>query len=136
MCSSDLELFEHPDYATAEARAKNRAPLNALLNEAFAKKPTDEWVAILNKAGVPCGPIYRMDQVFADAQAKHIGAAAEVAHPRLGTLRLINQPVKLSRTPAKLAAATPERGQHTTEVLRELGYSDTKIDELKKKGIL
>jgi formyl-CoA transferase len=130
------ELFEHPDYKTAEGRAQNRAPLNALLNEAFAKKTTDEWVAILNKAGVPCGPIYRMDQVFADAQAQHVGAAAEVVHPRLGPLRLINQPVKLSRTPAKLAAATPERGQHTAEVLREIGYADSTIDELKRKGIL
>jgi len=130
------ELAEHPDYRTAEGRAKNRVPLNALLNEAFAKKKTDEWVAILNQAGVPCGPIYRMDQVFADAQAQHIGAAAEVAHPRLGTLRLINQPVKLSRTPAKLATATPERGQHTAEVLREIGYAEARIDELKGKGIL
>jgi len=130
------ELFEHPDYKSAEARATNRAPLNALLNEAFAKKTTDAWVAILNKAGVPCGPIYRMDQVFADAQAQHIGAAAEVRHPRLGRLRLINQPVRLSRTPATLATATPERGQHTAEVLREIGYAESKIDELKNRGIV
>ena len=91
---------------------------------------------IFNQAGVPCGPIYRMDQVFADPQVKHMQAAAEVAHPRLGKLRLINQPVKLSRTPAKLATATPERGEHTEEVLLELGFDAAAIKKLKSEGIV
>ncbi len=130
------DLFEHPDFRKAEDRAKNRAALNAELNKAFAGKPSEHWVAVLNKAGVPCGPIYGMDKVFADAQAQHVGAAAEVEHPRLGRLRLINQPVKLSRTPARLAAATPERGEHTDEVLLDAGYTRDEIAALRNRKII
>jgi formyl-CoA transferase len=130
------DLFEHPDFKTAEARAKNRKSLNAELNKGFAKKKSTEWVEILNKGGVPCGPIYRMDEVFADAQAIHMQAAAEVQSKKLGKLRLINQPVKLSRTPAKLAAASPERGEHTEEVLRELGFDSSEITAFKTEGIV
>ena len=127
------ELFAHPEYGTAEARAQNRKALNAELNRGFAKKKSAEWVGILNSAGVPCGPIYSMDQVFADPQVRHLQAAAEVEHRSLGRLRLINQPVKLSRTPAKLTVASPERGEHTDEVLREAGYSDAQISEFRSK---
>ena len=131
-----LDLFEHPDYKTAEARAKNRTALNEALNQGFAAKTSGEWIEILNKAGVPCGPIYRMDQVFADPQVKHVQAAAEVEHRKLGKLRLINQPVKLSRTPARLVAATPERGEHTEEVLREAGYSDSEISDFRTRKVV
>ncbi|MEK6246245.1 MAG: CoA transferase [Pseudomonadota bacterium] len=130
------ELFEHPDFGTAEARAKNRKALNEALNQGFAAKTSAEWVETLNKAGVPCGPIYRMDQVFADPQVKHVQATAEVEHRKLGKLRLINQPVKLSRTPARLVAATPERGEHTEEVLLDLGFSNIEIKRLKSEGIV
>jgi len=130
------ELFERPDFKTAEARAQNRKSLNAELNKGFARKKSAEWVEILNAAGVPCGPIYSMDQVFADPQVKHVQAAAEVEHKKLGRIRLINQAVKLSRTPAKLAAATPERGEHTEEVLREAGYSDSEISEFRTRKVV
>ena len=125
------ELFEHPDFRTAEARAQNRKSLNAELNMGFAAKKSAEWVEILNAAGVPCGPIYSMDQVFADPQVRHLQAAAEVEHRKFGRIRLINQPVRLSRTPAKLAAASPERGEHTEEVLRDAGYSDGEISDFR-----
>jgi formyl-CoA transferase len=93
-------------------------------------------VEILNRAGVPCGPIYRMDEVFADPQVRHLQVAAEVDHPKLGKYRIVNQPVKLSRTPAQLVTATPERGAHTDEVLREAGYDDAAIESLRKEGIV
>ena len=131
-----MDLFEHADFKTAEARAKNRKALNQALNQGFAKKKSAEWIEILNQAGVPCGPIYRMDEVFADPQVTHVQAAVEIEHRRLGKLRLINQPVKLSRTPAKLSAASPERGEHAEEVLLELGFDKTEIADLKSKGIV
>jgi crotonobetainyl-CoA:carnitine CoA-transferase CaiB-like acyl-CoA transferase len=131
-----MDLFEHADFKTAEARARNREALNKELNAGFRKKKSSEWVEILNKGGVPCGPIYKMDEVFADPQVKHVGAAAEVTHKKLGKLRLINQPVKLSRTPAKLVAATPERGEHTEEVLIEIGFSADDVKSFKSKGIV
>jgi len=130
------ELVEHPDFKNAEDRARNRKALNQEMARGLATKPSTEWVEIFNKAGVPCGPIYRMDQVFADPQVKHMQAAAEVAHPRLGTLRLINQPVKLSRTPAKLATATPDRGEHTEEILLEMGFNSQEVKKLKSEGIV
>jgi formyl-CoA transferase len=130
------ELFEHPDFSTAEARARNRKSLNAELNKSFARKTSAEWVEILNRAGVPSGPIYRMDQVFADPQVKHVEAAKEVASRTLGKLRLINQPVRLSRTPANLLTASPERGEHNDEVLQEIGLSAGEIETLRKEKII
>jgi formyl-CoA transferase len=130
------ELFEHPDFRAAEDRAKNRKVLNETLNAAFAKKTSAEWVELLNRAGVPCGPIYRMDQVFADPQVRHLQAAVEVPRRQGGMLRLINQPVKLSRTPAKLVAASPERGEHTDEVLSELGFDKKSIEKLKSEKVV
>ena len=130
------DLFEHADYKTAEARAKNRKTLNEQLAQGFRKKTSAEWVEIMNKAGVPSGPIYRMDQVFADPQVKHVQAAAEVQSRKLGKLRLINQPVKLSRTPAKLVTASPERGEHNEEVLSEIGFSSEDVKKLKNEGII
>ena len=131
-----MDLFGHSDFKTAEARAKNRQALNKELNAGFAKKKSSEWVEILNAGGVPCGPIYRMDEVFADPQVQHVQAAAEVQSRKLGKLRLINQPVKLSRTPAKLLAASPERGEHTEEVLRDLGFSPDDVKKFKTEGIV
>jgi formyl-CoA transferase len=130
------ELIEDAQFKTAEDRAKNRKGLNKVMTDSLAAKTSSEWVAIFNKAGVPCGPIYRMDQVFADAQVKHMQVRAEVPHARLGRLGLINQPVKLSRTPAKLVAASPERGEHTDEVLRELGFQDSEISDFKTHKII
>ena len=130
------DLLEHPDYKDANSRAKNRKNLNAVLDEILLAKTSAEWVEILNAAGVPCGPIYTMDQVFADPQVRHMGIASPVEHPRLGTLHILAQAVRLSRTPATMAAASPERGGHSEEILREAGYDATEIEQFKTKGII
>jgi len=130
------DLLDHPDFSSAESRAKNRKALNEAMTRSLKTKTSAEWVEIMNKGGVPCGPIYRMDEVFADPQVKHMKVRAEVDHPRLGKLGLISQPVKLSRTPAKLLAASPERGEHTEEVLLEIGFDMNEIKEMKSKGIV
>jgi crotonobetainyl-CoA:carnitine CoA-transferase CaiB-like acyl-CoA transferase len=125
------ELLERADFKDERDRATNRVALNAELNATFGKKTTAEWIAILNEAGVPSGPIYSADQVFADPQVQHLKAAATVRHTRLGELRLVNQPIGLSRTPASLKTATPELGEHTAEILRELGFDDTDLARLR-----
>jgi len=123
-------------FRSNEKRAENRAAINAELNAALAAKTSAEWIETFNKIGVPCGPIYRMDQVFADPQVQHLGAAAEVEHPKLGRFKILNQPVKLSRTPAQIKTATPEIGTHTDEILVELGYRGKDIEALRAKGVV
>ncbi|MDA0225779.1 MAG: CaiB/BaiF CoA-transferase family protein [Proteobacteria bacterium] len=130
------ELAANPDFATQPLRAKNRKPLNAAIAEATSRQSIAHWIDVLNKAGVPCGPIYAMNQVFDDPQVKHIGAAATVRHPRLGEFRVVNQAVKLSRTPASMASASPEIGEHTAEVLGELGYDAAGIARLRTEKVI
>ncbi|HEY5638226.1 MAG TPA: CaiB/BaiF CoA-transferase family protein [Burkholderiales bacterium] len=130
------DLATNADFATQPLRAKNRKSLNAAIADATVKQPVAHWIEVLNKAGVPCGPIYAMNQVFDDPQVKHIGAAATVKHPRLGEFRLVNQAVKLSRTPASMACATPELGEHTAEVLGELGYDAAGIARLRAEKVI
>ena len=126
------DLLQRAEFEGGANRAKNRKALNAELNAALSAKKSEEWISILNAAGVPCGPIYNMDQVFADPQVQHIQAAAKVKHPVLGEIRVVNQAVGLSRTPATMASATPEIGQHTDEVLAEVGYSAADIARLRR----
>ena len=126
-----IDLIDNPDYNDGRQRSKNRQALNLALDAALAKKNSAEWIDIINRAGVPCGPIYTMDQVFADPQVQHIKASAPVTHPTLGEINLISPPITMSRTPAALVRAAPELGEHTDAVLRELGYDDAKIASLR-----
>jgi crotonobetainyl-CoA:carnitine CoA-transferase CaiB-like acyl-CoA transferase len=128
------DLLAMPEFKNNESRAGNRDALNRILNEEFSRQKSAHWIDELNNASVPCGPIYKMDEVFADPQVRHLKAAAEVSHPRLGKFKVLSQVVKLSRTPAAIVTPTPEMGQHTEEILRELEYSDKEISGLKEKG--
>ena len=130
------ELCEQPEFAREIDRAKNRRELNAAIAAITATKTTAEWVELLNAAGVPSGPIYSLDQVFADPQVRHLEAAAQVTHPTLGPIEVVNQAVKLSRTPAALAEAAPDRGAHTEEVLRELGFDDAAIERFRANKVI
>jgi formyl-CoA transferase len=130
------DMLEDPQFKGLQKRAENRAKLNLLLNESLSKKTSAEWIEILNTASVPCGPIYNVGQVFSDAQVKHLAAATAVEHPKLGKFDVLAQPARLSRTPGKVVAPTPEIGEHTDEVLRELKYSEQEIDKLHKGGVV
>src|SRR5437764_1276534 len=129
--AGDKELASHPDFATVPLRAKNRAALIAHLNDLVRSKPSAYWVEQLNKAGVPCGPINTIDQVFADPQVKHLGIRRPVDHPKIGTFDIVGQPIHMSAFPQpERLRPTPDQGQHTDEVLRELGYDAAAIKEL------
>ncbi|MSQ52312.1 MAG: CoA transferase [Betaproteobacteria bacterium] len=125
-----------PEYASDPLRVKNRKALNADLNAVLAARTCTEWINALNDASVPCGPIYNIDQVFDDPQVKHLGIAASVKHPVLGEIRMQNQPVKLSRTPGRVAVPTPELGEHTEEVLGSIGYGKDQIDLLRREKVI
>ncbi len=130
------ELITHPDFVDFRLRSKNRKALNKLIAEKTVTKTSAEWVELLNKAGVPSGPIYTIDQMFNDPQIKHIGLAQTVEHPTLGKMELVGQGVNLGTTPVKLRMATPERGQHNDEILKGLGYSEKEIASLKERKVI
>src|SRR5262249_27429287 len=99
-------------------------------------RPTAFWIEHLNAAGVPAGPVYTVDKVFEDPQVKHLRLARAVDHPTLGTLDLVGQPVKFSDCDAGPRTAAPEIGEHTDEILHELGYDTAEIATLKTNNII
>ncbi len=130
------DLLRDPRFADEGLRSKNRVPINAAIAETLRRRGSREWVELLNKAGVPCGPVYRIDETFADPQVRHLGMARPVRHPTLGEIALVAQPVTLERTPSRMATAAPERGEHTVPVLHGLGYDDEEIAKLCRAGAL
>jgi len=124
------ELLEHPDYRSNALRSKNRDALNAAIEAKTVNKSSAEWIEAFNKAGVPSGPIYSIDQMFADPQVKHLGIAQSATKPNGEEQIFVGQPVVLSRTPSKIVATPPEQGQHTDEVLKEFGFADNEIAAL------
>jgi formyl-CoA transferase len=129
-------LLEDPLFADDAARSTNRLALNQAISKVTKQRSSADLIEELNKAGVPCGPINRMDEVFADPQVQHLGMAAPVHHGSLGEIAVVNQAVKLSRTPGHIAHPTPDKGEHTEEVLREYGYDDQSIAEFRARKIV
>ena len=129
-------LAEDPRFVDAAARRKNRKEIHAALSVHTRTRTTNEWVERLNAAGVPSGPVYSIDQTFADPQVKHIGMAATVQHPTRGKMDLIGQPVRFHRTPWRMRNASPEFGEHTDAILAGLGYDQAEIAALRTTGIV
>jgi crotonobetainyl-CoA:carnitine CoA-transferase CaiB-like acyl-CoA transferase len=126
------ELLQNPDFETGALRSKNRDAVNAAIEQRTKGKPSAEWIAIFNKAGVPCGPIYSIDQMFDDPQVKHLAIAQSATRPSGDEQTFVSQPVTLSRTPSTMVVTPPAQGQHTDEVLKEFGFADGEIAELHK----
>ena len=130
------ELMRHPDYASSAARSRNRDALNAAIERRLIARSSAEWIERLNAAGVPCGPINAIDQTFADPQVQHLGVVQTVETADRGSLPMVGQPMSLSRTPSRLAAPPPERGQHTDEVLAAFGFSEQEIADLHRGKVI
>jgi formyl-CoA transferase len=129
-------LLEDERYADGASRSIHRDALNAAIETYTQGYTSAELIDLLNAAGVPCGPIYSVDQVFDDPQVKHLGMAQPVAHPELGEIHLVAQPFTLSGHANKLRTATPARGQDTDAVLADLGYSPNDIESMRQAHIV
>lgn len=130
-------LRDHPNYQTTESRTAYRKEINEAISQVTSEFTVVELVEKLNASGVPCGPIYTIAQAFEDPQVKHLRMTRPVKHRELGEMRLLRSPINLSAFPHPdyFHQAAPDNGEHTFEVLRELGYDDDAINQLKEKGV-
>jgi crotonobetainyl-CoA:carnitine CoA-transferase CaiB-like acyl-CoA transferase len=125
-------IAQNPNYQSGASRSAHRDALNAEIGSYLIGRTSAEWIECLNQAGVPCGPIYAIDQMFADPQVEHLRMAQTVTKKNKSKMRLVAQPVTLSRTPSRFAAPPPELGEHTDSVLKEFGFKPKEIAALHK----
>jgi crotonobetainyl-CoA:carnitine CoA-transferase CaiB-like acyl-CoA transferase len=129
------ELRQDPRFATRQARIKHYQDLNDILVAVLKTGPRQDWLKRLQDAGVPCAPINSLDEVFADEQVEWLGMVQEVVHPTQGSMRLIGNGVRLDGQ-QPLVLAPPLLGEHTDEILAELGYADREIQQLRDQQVV
>lgn len=129
-------LLERQEYADAPSRFANRDALRKKLEERLQERASEEWIALLNDVGVPCGPINTIDKTFDDPQVRHLGIAQAVEHPELGEIRLVGQPVHLASVDQHIRSAAPGHGEHTAMLLAELGYDDSETESFREAGVV
>ncbi len=130
------DMHDHPDFCNGAQRSINRNGVNAAIEEYTVTKTSAEWIEIMTEAGVPCGPIYNIGEMFADPQVEHVGIKHPVEHPELGAMNLVGQAINLSRYQPRTGMPTPDTGQHTDDVLTGIGFDSDVIADLKSRGIV
>jgi crotonobetainyl-CoA:carnitine CoA-transferase CaiB-like acyl-CoA transferase len=136
------ETIGHPDWLEKEewktqaGRSKARKEINAAISEITSTKPAHHWIELFEANGIPCGPIYTIDQVFSDPQVKHLGMARPMHHPTLGSKDVVASAINISGFSKNIRIPTPEAGSSTDEVLRSVGYSDAEISAMRAKGAI
>ena len=127
--------WANEEWSTQAGRAAHRADIHAAIADVTRTKPSRVWIETLNPIGIPCGPIYSMDQVFDDEQVQLLGMASPVEHPRLGPMHLLASPLNFEGVPRSIRSATPDAGSNVDAILRELGYAQEKIESLHATGV-
>jgi formyl-CoA transferase len=130
------DLLTDPRFATSKARQTNRDTLNDILGEETSRRSSEEWVKVLNDAGVPCGPIYTIDQTFADPQVQHLAMAQPVHSSVLGDIDIVGHPVSHGAKRNPVRSPAPELGQDNEDVLTSLGYTKDQIEDLSHRGVI
>ena len=130
------DLLEDEHFASNPQRMVNIGALTPIMEETFRTKTTSHWVKLLEDAGVPCGPIYNIEQVYADPHVQSRDMSVELEHPKSGAIRNIGVAVKLSDTPGSVRTPAPLLGQHSEDVLAEFGYADTDVAAFREAGVL
>jgi crotonobetainyl-CoA:carnitine CoA-transferase CaiB-like acyl-CoA transferase len=129
------DLVDHPDYASQDKRLANRDALNARLADIFATQPSAHWLTALEQANVPAGPIYKMDEVFADPQVRHLNVAVPVSDGGRN-VTLVGLPINMSRTPSGIATLLPDAGADNDDILSELGLAKSEIEQLRRDKVI
>ncbi|MDI6772612.1 MAG: CoA transferase [bacterium] len=130
------EMADDPRFRANPDRVAHREALIARLEELFAARATADWVAVLEEAGVPCGPIYLLSDLFSDPQVHQRAMVVEMDHPRAGRIRQTGVPVKLSATPGRIVSPPPVLGEHTAAILAELGYDAEAVEGMRRAGAI
>jgi formyl-CoA transferase len=123
-------------FNSLESRSRNRDELNEIVAERLRTRTTNEWVEALNDVGVPCGPVYRMDEVFADPQVGHLAMTQTVQHPVLGSLAIVRNAVRMTGGPDTVRTPSPDPGDHTADILAGLGYTPAEIGKLRSQSVV
>ena len=130
------DLPQDTRFAGPEDRTRNREALNREITDALRARTTQEWVEILNEAGVPSGPVNDIAQTFADPQVRHLRVATPVTHPTVGPIEIVRNATTLEGVPGEIRRPSPEAGEHSEEILRQFGVEDVEIDELRSNEII
>lgn len=130
------DLLVDPRFLQNADRVRNRDELVPVLESTFASEPTGHWIGVLETNDVPCSPVNRLEEVFTDPQVINNGMSLTLKHPRLGEVVTVNNPVHLTATPAEPWGYPPDIGEHTDEVLSELGYDRPSLEKLRAAGVI
>ena len=130
------DWLEKDSWKTQVGRSKDRKAINEAISEITRTKPSNHWIELFEGAGIPCGPIYTIDQVFADPQVKHLGMATKMSSPYVGDSQVVASALNISGFSKAIRMYTPDPGEHQAEVLKSVGYTDDDIADLRKKGAI
>ena len=130
------DIADDPKFATNAKRVENRDEVVGIVSKVIKTKTMQEWLDLLNEAGIPCGPIYTVDQIFKDPQVLARDMLVEVDHPKCGKVKVTGCPIKFSETPAEITAAPPVLGQHNEQILAELGFDNAAVEKLRDEKVI